>query len=85
MLPQLKEAIVSGKKIISLTCDAKVRESSIALDLSAIQNKYPDIDIGSYPYSKESGFGTILVMRAIDEVRAIKCKAEVEVMLKKYL
>ena len=50
MLPQLKDVIVCGKKIISLTCDAKVRESSIALDLSAIQNKYPDIDIGSYPY-----------------------------------
>jgi molybdopterin-biosynthesis enzyme MoeA-like protein len=64
MLPQLKKVLVSGKKIISLTCDAKVRESSIALDLKAIQNKYPEIDIGSYPYSKEGGFGTMLVMRS---------------------
>ena len=85
MLPQLKKNIVYGKKIISLSYDAKVRESSIALDLAKIQDNYPDIDIGSYPYSQESGFGTILVMRAIDEVSVLKCKAEVEVMLKKYL
>ena len=84
MLPQLKEVIVSGKKIISLTCDAKVRESSIALDLSAIQNKYPHIDIGSYPYSKESGFGTMLVMRSTDQDNISKCFLEVEQMVKKY-
>ena len=53
MLPQLKKVLVSGKKIISVSCDAKLRESSIALDLSNIQDRYPDIDIGSYPYSQE--------------------------------
>jgi molybdenum cofactor synthesis domain-containing protein len=85
MLPQLKEVIVSGKKIISVTCDAKVRESSIALDLSAIQNKYPEIDIGSYPYSKKNGFGTMLVMRSTEVDKINECKIEVEEMLKKYL
>jgi molybdenum cofactor synthesis domain-containing protein len=85
MLPQLKEVIVSGKKIISLTCDAKVRESSIALDLSEIQNKYPEIDIGSYPYSKEGGFGTMLVMRSTDSEKITKCHSEVEQMVKKYI
>jgi molybdenum cofactor synthesis domain-containing protein len=85
MLPQLKEVIVSGKKIISLTCDAKVRESSIALDLSAIQNKYPEIDIGSYPYSKEGEFGTMLVMRSTNLEKITKCHTEVEQMVKKYL
>ena len=84
MLPQLKDVIVSGKKIISLTCDARVRESSIALDLSAIQNRYPEIDIGSYPYSKEGGFGTMLVMRSTDKEKIIKCHSEVEQMVNKY-
>ena len=85
MLPQLRKIIAKGKKIISLSCDAKVRESSIATDLSKIQDKYSDIDIGSYPYSQKDSFGTILVMRGIDETRAYQCKAEVETMLKKYL
>ena len=85
MIPQLKQVVRSGKKIISETCDAKVRESSIALDLTKIQNKYPEIDIGSYPYSRETGFGTMIVMRSTEVDQINKCKAEVEKMLKKYL
>jgi len=61
------------------------RESSIAIDLEKIQDRYPDIDIGSYPYSKEGSFGTVLVMRSTDEEKVLKCKAEVENMLQKYL
>ena len=84
MLPQLKKVLVSGKKIISVSCDAKLRESSIAVDLSNIQDKYPDIDIGSYPYSQEGGFGTVLVMRAVDEAKVLRCKEEVEEMIRKH-
>ena len=84
MLPQLKKVLVSGKKIISVSCDAKLRESSIALDLSNIQDRYPDIDIGSYPYSQEGGFGTVLVMRAVDEAKVLRCKEEVEEMINKH-
>ena len=84
MLPPLKDLLVKGKKIISISCDAKVRESTIAVDLSKIQDRYPDIDIGSYPYSQEGGFGTVLVMRSIDEIRIEKCKYEIEEMIKKF-
>ena len=84
MIPQLKKVLVSGKKIISVTCDAKVRESSIAVDLENIQNKYPNIDIGSYPYSSPEGFGTMLVMRSVDEIQVNNCKKEIESMIQKY-
>ena len=63
--------------------NAKVRESSIAADLEKIQNKYLDIDIGSYPYTKEGSFGTIVVIRAVDEIKIQNCKNEVEAMLDK--
>ena len=85
MIPQLKKVLVSGKKIISVTCDAKVRESSIAVDLENIQNKYPEIDIGSYPYSSPEGFGTMLVMRSIDETQVNNCKKEIESMIQRYV
>ena len=84
MLPPLKDLLVKGKKIISISCDAKVRESTIAVDLSEIQDRYPDIDIGSYPYSQEGGFGTVLVIRSIDEIKIQKCKSEIEEMIKKF-
>ena len=81
MVPQLKKVMISGKKIISISCDAKVRESSIAAELSNIQDRFPNIDIGSYPYSKEGGFGTMLVMRSTNEGEAKNCKKEIELML----
>jgi molybdenum cofactor synthesis domain-containing protein len=84
MLPQLKDVLISGKKIISDSVDAKIRESSVAVDLSKIQDKYPNIDIGSYPYSKEGGFGTVLVMRGIDRAEINRCKEEVKEMVKKF-
>jgi molybdenum cofactor synthesis domain-containing protein len=84
MLPQLKDVLISGKKIISDSVDAKIRESSVAVDLSKIQDKYPNIDIGSYPYSKEGGFGTVLVMRGIDSAEINRCKEEVKEMVKKF-
>ena len=84
MLPQLKDVLISGKKIISVSIDAKIRESSVAVDLSKIQDKYPNIDIGSYPYSKEGGFGTVLVMRGIDSAEINRCKEEVKEMVKKF-
>jgi len=85
MLPQLKEVLVSGKKIVSLSCDAKVRESAIAVELSNIQDKYPDIDIGSYPYSKEGSFGTMLVMRGVDEAKILRCKQQIDLMIKNFI
>ena len=84
MLPQLKDVLISGKKIISVSVDAKIRESSVAVDLSKIQDKYPNIDIGSYPYSKEGGFGTVLVMRGIDSAEINSCKEEVKEMVKNF-
>jgi len=85
MLPPLKDLFVKGKKIISISCEARVRESSIAADLSNIQDKYPDIDIGSYPFSNQNGFGTVLVIRATNEDVALKCKKDIENMLDKFI
>ena len=82
MIPQLKKVLVSGKKIISTSLDAKVRESSIAVELEKIQNKYPEVDIGSYPYSNKDTFGTVLVIRSIDEIKIMECKFEIEKLVK---
>ena len=82
MIPQLKKVLVSGKKIISTSLDAKVRESSIAVELEKIQNKYPEVDIGSYPYSNKDTFGTVLVIRSTDEIKIMECKFEIEKLVK---
>jgi molybdenum cofactor synthesis domain-containing protein len=84
MIPQLKNVLISGKKIVSVSCDAKLRESTIAVDLAKIQDKYPDIDIGSYPYSQSKIFGTTLIIRGVDEKKINNCKVEINEMIKKF-
>ena len=77
MLPLLDKIIKSGKKILSSSIDTGLRESLIAEGLSRIQNKYRNIDIGSYPYFKEKP-GTVLVLRTTEKELLKECEEEVK-------
>ena len=46
---------------MSSSIDTNLRESQISEQLSKLQDKYKNIDIGSYPYFKEKP-GTILFL-----------------------
>jgi len=84
MLPALESLFKKGDRIISISVDARLRESTIAHDLSEIQNNYKEVDIGSYPYSNEKIFGTTIVLRSIDSIKILSCKKEVEEMVRKH-
>ncbi|HQT62736.1 MAG TPA: molybdopterin-binding protein [Acidiphilium sp.] len=43
-----------------------VKEGSIAARLSAIQARYPQIDVGSYPFYREAGSGVAVVVKGTD-------------------
>jgi molybdenum cofactor synthesis domain-containing protein len=83
MIPYLDTIVKSGKKIISISIDSGLRESAIADELSVIQNNFPDIDIGSYPYFNENP-GTILVLRSIDKNEIKKCSKEINLLIKNF-
>ena len=76
MIPLLEKIIKTGKKILSVSIDTDLRESSLADELAKIQLKYSTVDIGSYPYFKDKP-GTILVLRSTDEGLIKKCQLEV--------
>ncbi len=82
MVSYLDSIIASGKKILSLSCDTGLRESAIADDLSKIQDQYPEVDIGSYPYFKEKP-GTVLVMRSTDEIKITECNKVINLLVSK--
>ena len=82
MLPYLDKIIKSGQKILSVSIDSKLRESTLAEDLSSIQKKYLEVDIGSYPYFKEKP-GTVLVLRSIKKDTLEICEKEVRALVKK--
>jgi hypothetical protein len=52
-------------------------EGIIAEGLGAIQKRYPDLDIGSYPFYRASGSGVALVAKGPDGDAAERAIAEV--------
>jgi molybdopterin-biosynthesis enzyme MoeA-like protein len=43
-----------------------VMEGSIAEGLSAIQDRFPDLDLGSYPFRRETSGGVAIVAKGTD-------------------
>ncbi|WP_448189513.1 competence/damage-inducible protein A [Azospirillum sp. sgz301742] len=62
VLPNLK----GGPPILARTVSCTLAEGALAADLGALQERYPMLDIGSYPYFRRGDFGVSLVLRGTD-------------------
>ena len=56
-------------------------ESQVAVRLREIQGRYEDVDLGSYPFYRDDGYGTNLVMRGTDEGELERMKGEIREMI----
>lgn len=65
LLPKLQ----GGKPLVSETLQLWRAESDVAEDLGAIAAAWPDLSMGSYPFTVEGRFGTNLVVRGTDPDR----------------
>ena len=83
MLGGLNDKIKGGKKILSKTISIRTVESEIAESLEGIQNKFKDIDIGSYPFFKQGKVGVSIVIRSTEENLISACHKDIEVFIKK--
>lgn len=63
MLSSLEGKLKSGDIVYSHSVKAYLGESQISSQLAAIQDSYPQVDIGSYPFYREDRYGTTLVIR----------------------
>jgi molybdenum cofactor synthesis domain-containing protein len=66
MLSTLEGQLDGSAPVRSRSVTAFLGESQIAGPLGQIQARYPHIDLGSYPFSREGRYGTSLVMRGTD-------------------
>ena len=83
MLGGLNNKIIGGKKIISKTLSLRTVESEISVPLEKVQNKYKNLEIGSYPFFKQGRLGVSLVIRS-DKLKLIeRCKKEIMIFIKK--
>ncbi len=67
MLDGLLESLVGGPPLYSHTISAFVPESVVAKGLEIIQDRYPALRIGSYPFLRDGKAGASLVLRGTDE------------------
>ena len=63
MLSTLEGKLRGGAPVRSRSVTVYLGESQIAAPLGRIQDRYPHIDLGSYPFSRDARYGTTLVMR----------------------
>lgn len=67
MMVCLSEGLEGGAKISSRSVRCETGEGWIAAALEEIQNQYPDVSLGSYPFYEEGLVGTNLVARSTSE------------------
>ena len=71
MFEGAKAHLTGGVTLVARTVGSNVPEGAIAPGLSAIQDDYPDLDIGSYPFFIDGRPGCNLVVRGAPEDRVV--------------
>lgn len=79
-----KEMLGGTDPVRSRSVGAFLSEGQVAAPLRKIQERYPDIDLGSYPFYRQDGYGTNLVMRGTNEADLERMKVEVEDMIRSF-
>jgi len=83
MLGGLNNKIIGGNKIESKTLSLRTVESEISVPLEKVQNKYKNLDIGSYPFFKQGKIGVSLVIRSNKLKLIQKCMIDIMKFVKK--
>jgi molybdenum cofactor synthesis domain-containing protein len=81
MLDAAAKYLRTGKKMLSSALDLHRPEGEIAGMFEALQKRYPDVPMGSYPFIRDSKPGTQLVLRSTDANRLAAADAELRTEL----
>ena len=69
MLDDVAPRLKTGRKLLTRSVRVDRPEGDMAPGLGALQERYPDVQMGSYPYFEKGKLGTSLVLRSSDEDR----------------
>ena len=81
MLDAIIPLLKGGATVLSISVTTNLPEGVIAKGLTDIQNRYTDIDIGSYPMYERGNLSTTLVLRSPDAARNEAARGEIEAMI----
>jgi molybdenum cofactor synthesis domain-containing protein len=82
MFDTFKHRLAGGRPVRSRTVNAFLPESTVAGGLAAIQERLPDVEIGSYPYVRDERFGCALVSRSVDVARLDEAVAAIATLVR---
>ena len=77
MLGGLKNKIVGGEPILSLTISLRTVESEIAESLTKVQNNNKEVEIGSYPFFQAGKLGVSIVIRSENQSKIDTCTSQI--------
>jgi molybdenum cofactor synthesis domain-containing protein len=78
---QLKYRLAGGDKVLSRSISCHLGEGTLATDLAALQDRYRDVEIGSYPYFRRGDFGVTLVLRSTDRDRLLAATEDLKALI----
>lgn len=84
MFTSLLPGLSKGKPVISKQISILIGESRIANRLNDLQHRYPDIEMGSYPFKYEGKHSTSLVLRGDEIAELEEAYIELKNMVKEY-
>ena len=81
MLESIAPTLRGGRKVQSITVRSRVGEGNIAAPFAALQERFPDVKMGSYPRMGDGAVMTELVLRASDEAQLKEAADAVQAMV----
>lgn len=84
MFGNIKGELKGGDKVLSKTISVFMTEGLIADGLSKIQDNFPEVEIGSYPFIRHARLGTSLVCRSTNEQKLTLCFNILKEFLEKF-
>ena len=82
MFEGIADRLAGGAPVQTQTVRSDIPEGQIAADLGALQDRFEDVEIGSYPFFADGKAGCELVLRAADPARIEAASAELQDMLR---
>jgi molybdenum cofactor synthesis domain-containing protein len=82
MFDGLKGTLAGGKPVLSQTVGAFLGEGTIAAGLGALQDRYPLLEIGSYPFYRQGRYGASFVLRGTDRAPIAAATEELRALIR---
>jgi molybdenum cofactor synthesis domain-containing protein len=81
MFDSVKHTLRGGPPVLSRAFATHLPEGTVAADFSSLQSRYPQVDMGSYPFFRQGKFGTTLVLRTTDPGALDRSAEELRAMI----